>query len=54
MAVAARRDRTLEFVIDWLIGAAALRRAMACRGGGVAATTRGGRQTRCRPGVDGK
>jgi hypothetical protein len=43
-------NRTQEVVADWLTGAALLRRATACSGGGVAATTRGGRQTRCRPG----
>ena len=33
--------------------AAALRRATACRGGGVLAATRGGRRLKHQPGVDG-
>ena len=50
LAVAAKRERTLEVVPDWLTGTTALRRAKACSGGGLAATV----QTTCRPGVDGK
>ena len=40
---AAERDRTMQIVPDCQAGAAALRRTTACRGGGITATTRGGR-----------
>lgn len=52
-SLAAKLDRTQEVDAYWQAGAAALRRATACSGGGVAATTRvrgtGGRYFKYRP-----